>query len=297
MIKPMGFLSKIFGASQPPATPAPQAPTLTTPPRVPPTKVTGTTTYTKDGAHHIATLYDLRDNGHLETTGQIIKDTANPVDSHAVAVTVMGEIIGYLPAYLAHSLPLPDTGAQPVEVQVFTTHTTKGLRVECWVRSSASAGEWEYTTQQRPPMSAQQQRLDRQNRAMLHPETQVPRTTEQRATPGAGYTDSGLHYLELVEPINQLKRDGNLEAALDMALAAVHAAEEDKTYLEANGGFVNPPPAYTRQAAIILRKLKHTEEEIALLQRYINYCSPEFLQRNKASRELVQRLEKLTASK
>ena len=296
MINPMSFLSKIFGTSQPPQT-APQAPTVTTTPHIPPTKITGTTTYTKDGAHHIATLYDLEDNGYLETAGQIIKNTSNPVDPHAVAVTVMGEIIGYLPAYLAHPLPLPDTGAQPVEVQMFTTHTAKGLRVESWVRSSASAGEWEYTPEHRPPMRAQQQRLARQNLAMLHPETQAPRTAEQRATPGAGCTTSGLHYLELVEPINQLKRDGHLEAALDMALAAVHAAEEDKTYLEANGGVVNPPPAYTRQAAIILRKLKRTEEEIALLQRYITYCSPEFLQRNKASRELEQRLEKLTTSK
>ncbi|OOP59537.1 hypothetical protein BMF89_20430 [Arthrobacter sp. SRS-W-1-2016] len=56
----------------------------------------------------------------------------------------------------------------------------------------------------------------------------------------------GVHYLELVEPINQLKREGRLEEALVLCYKAIDGAEGD-------AGDAIPAPLYTEQAAIIRR--------------------------------------------
>lgn len=66
----------------------------------------------------------------------------------------------------------------------------------------------------------------------------------------------GVHYLELVEPIKQLKREGRLDEALQLCYQAIQGAENDR-------GGREPAPAYTIDAAIIHRKLKQRDEEIA----------------------------------
>ena len=92
----------------------------------------------------------------------------------------------------------------------------------------------------------------------------------------------GVHFLELVEPIKQLKREGKLEEALTLCFAAIEGAEGAREGREA-------APFYTEQAAIILRKLGRRDDEVKVLQRWLAVCPPE---RREGSR-IAERLGKL----
>lgn len=80
----------------------------------------------------------------------------------------------------------------------------------------------------------------------------------------AGIVD-GIHYLQAVEPIKQLKREGRLEEALRLCYLAIDGAENAP-------GEREPAPWYTEQAAIIHRKRGEREKELAVLQRWLAAC-------------------------
>jgi hypothetical protein len=80
----------------------------------------------------------------------------------------------------------------------------------------------------------------------------------------------GVHYLQLVEPIKQLKRDGRLDEALGLCYAAIEGAEA-----AARRERLEPAPWYSEQAAIIHRKLQQREQEVAVLERWLAACPPE----------------------
>ena len=67
-----------------------------------------------------------------------------------------------------------------------------------------------------------------------------------------------------LERLKTLKREGDLEGARALALEMVDRAEALCT---AEGGI--PAPAYTLEAAIVLRKLHDYDAEVAVLERYI----------------------------
>jgi hypothetical protein len=75
-----------------------------------------------------------------------------------------------------------------------------------------------------------------------------------------------------LERLKQLKRDGDLDAARVLALDLVDRAEglarEEATVKD--GVIFAPAPAwgYTKEAAIVLRKLKDYDAEVAILERY-----------------------------
>lgn len=94
----------------------------------------------------------------------------------------------------------------------------------------------------------------------------------------------GVHYLELIEPIKQLKREGRLEEALTLCTAAIAGAEGGRQGRE-------PAPWYTEQAAIIYRKLGRRDDEIAVLQRWLKLCPP----KNRDGSRIGERLAKLVA--
>lgn len=70
-------------------------------------------------------------------------------------------------------------------------------------------------------------------------------------------------YLDTVEPIKQLKRDGRLEEALDLCHRAMDATEHEA---ELTG--MGVAPWYYYQAAVICRKLRRPDEELAVLRRF-----------------------------
>ncbi|NMM95218.1 hypothetical protein [Bifidobacterium oedipodis] len=104
---------------------------------------------------------------------------------------------------------------------------------------------------------------------------------------------NGVHYLEMVEPIKQLKREWRLEEALVLCMQAVETAENDST---AECGIREPAPWYTEQAAIVLRKLKRPDDEEKLLCCYLDHV-PKNCMRRTGAVSIAQRLEKLQAKR
>lgn len=77
----------------------------------------------------------------------------------------------------------------------------------------------------------------------------------------------GMDFVEWVEPIKQMRRDGDDDGALQILMECIDAAERDAV---ANGW--QPPPWYTQQAGIILRKRGDNTGEVSLLERYLATC-------------------------
>lgn len=83
--------------------------------------------------------------------------------------------------------------------------------------------------------------------------------------------------------VADLKRVGDLEGAIALAMKVVDAAEQGAAVAS------RAPHAWvTLQAAIILRKLKDKQGEIAVLKRYLQHCPP-----GQADAKITERLDKL----
>jgi len=244
-------------------------------------QLSGTTTFAREAIAVLAARHGIAAGGYLEGDGTLQREPHNEADPMAVAVHIEGERIGYLPGYLARTQDLSSVGARAVKVQIFTELVPKGLRAEAWAWLGAGVPVWEWSERNRPPMSsgakvaAHQESID----------TMVKEALAGGGSRAQSFKDgmvNGVHYLQLVEPIKQLKRDGRLEDALVLCNAAIQGAEAAREGRE-------PAPWYTDQAAIIHRKLGQQDEEIAVLQRWLSICPPE---RREGSR-IQERLNKL----
>lgn len=246
-------------------------------------KLTGTTTFAKDAITRLAERRGAGAGGYIETSGTLQRESDNQADPNAVAVHVEGEKIGYLPGYLAKLVDLSTSGARTVQVQIFTEVLPKGLRSEAWAWLASGPAQWQWSETNRPPLSsgakvaAHQQGIDQMVTDALD-------GGGARAESFAQGMVNGVHYLQLVEPIKQLKRNGHLEDALVLCYAAIDGAEANREGRE-------PAPWYTEQAAIIHRKLGQRDKEIAALERWLAACPPE---RRDGSR-IKERLSKLNA--
>ncbi|QNE35372.1 HIRAN domain-containing protein [Leifsonia shinshuensis] len=230
-------------------------------------KIACTTTVAKDSANALETRMGLGENGYLEVAATLQREPQNPADPYAVTVNVHGDRIGYVPSYVAVTLDLSEHAAVVAPVQLFTAITPKGLRVEGWVWLGGGTPRWEFSSSRRPPMTPDEKRkaAARGTDAMI---AAAVAGGGARAAQFQNASVNGIHYLQTVEPIKQLKREGRLEEALQLCYLAIEGAERDRNGRE-------PAPWYTEQAAIILRKLGRRDEEIAVLKRWLAACSPD----------------------
>lgn len=148
---------------------------------------------------------------------------------------------------------------------------------------TASAPEWDWDATHRPPLSSQAKVEAHQAgvNSMVAGALQGGGTRAEEFRAGM---PQGVHYLQLVEPIKQLKRDGRLEDALTLCYAAIDGAEA-AVHLEK----LEPAPWYTEQAAIVCRKLGRPEEERAVLERWVAACPPD----RGGNSQIRERLESL----
>jgi len=268
----MGFLERILGRKSAPVDDGVEG--LTT--------LSGTTTTCRDAILALADRHGQGDQGYLERPGSLQREPENPVDPDAVAVMVEGERVGYLPGYLTEAADVSTIGSRAVRVQIFTEMVPKGLRAEAWGWLGSRPPQWEWSRTKRPPMSS---------KAKAMAQHQSSRKMVQDALAGGGDRAAdfkrgmvnGVHYIELAEPIKELKREGRLEEALELCYAAIKGAEGDRQGRA-------PAPGYTEQAAIVLRKLGRRDEEIAVLQRWLKLCPPE----HRDGSRIGERLAKLT---
>lgn len=247
------------------------------------TVLSGTTTTCRDAILALAVRHGAGDAGYLELGGSLQRELKNPADPNAVAVMVEGERVGYLPGYATAAADLSKTGSRAVRVQVFTEMVPKGLRAEAWAWLGNRPPQWEWSATNRPPMSS---------KAKAKSSHEGSRKMVREALAGGGVRAAelkrgmvnGVHYLELVEPIKELKRENRLDEALELCYAAIQGAEASRDGRE-------PAPFYTEQAAIILRKLGRRDDEVAVLQRWLKLCPPE----HRDGSRLGVRLTKLVA--
>jgi len=87
---------------------------------------------------------------------------------------------------------------------------------------------------------------------------------EQRRIKDAGTVD-GDHYTDHVERVKQLKREQRYEEAIELLSKLVDATENESK--EAGEGW-GVAPWYYEQLAIIYRKEKRYDDEVAILERY-----------------------------
>ncbi|UOQ60651.1 hypothetical protein MUN76_01305 [Leucobacter rhizosphaerae] len=78
----------------------------------------------------------------------------------------------------------------------------------------------------------------------------------------------GVHYLDTVYVIQNLKRERRYEEALEIALVATEASFVQSDRDPSASSY--PPPFYAKHAGIILRKLGRMEESKLLAKRYEN---------------------------
>jgi len=256
----MGFLGKFLGRSRAEPTNGGGIEGLV--------KLSGTTTTCRAAIAALAERHGVAGGGYLELPGSLQREPDNKFDANAVAVMVQGERVGYLPGYVASAADLSSGGSPAVRVQIFTEVLPKGLRAEAWSWVGSRRPQWEWSESKRPPISSmakagaiQTDRSDMVREALTGGGT--------RATQFKAGMVNGVHYLELVEPIKQLKREGRLEDALVLCYTAIEGAEGDRAGRE-------PAPGYTEHAAIILRKLGRRDEEIIVLKRWLALCPPQY---------------------
>lgn len=249
-----------------------------------PVKMAGTTTYGAEAAGALFVAHGLAGGGMLERPGQLVPEPDNVVDAGAVAVHVEGARVGYLPGYLANRTQIAPGQVLPCQVQLWAADEGGQLRVQGWVAYGDGRVAWSHSAANPPAVTAADQRQARVAATTAMVDDALGGRDKARAAQFRRGLVGSHHYLETVEPIKQLKREGRLEEALEFCYAAIEGAERDRDGRE-------PAPWYTEQAAIIHRKRGEHGEEVAVLQRWLAACPAD----RRTGSKVQQRLDKLTS--
>lgn len=276
----MGLLSRLFKPRE-----RPEAPFTAGDPLAP---LAGTTTSRCRDAQSVMERHGQTAPGFLETNAILAREHSDERSEDSFAVSVDGTTIGYLWTVRTDALG-PELFKRPVPVQMFSDVVAGEVRVEAWAWLAPTTPEWKWSEAKRPPMTSEGKAAQRAAdvQQMLQEKSSSGSAQAQQI---ADETVDGVHFLELVEPIKQAKREGRNEDALRLCYQAIEGAERGRQGLE-------PAPAYTRHAAIILRKLKRPDEEAAVLERYLRFLPDEtrdlhdFSGRLAKVRELQQRMQ------
>lgn len=240
--------------------------------------ISGMTTRHAGGVREIARRHALDEHGHLETSAMLRPD---PRNTGRADIAIDDVVIGWI-SHIANYLQGFPVG-QSVPVQLFTEVLATGLRGEAWVWLSPTQPKWDWSARNRPPMTSQAKaRHSQQSRDSLVGEALAG--GGQRGQRFRNGMVDGKHYLQLVEPIKEAKRDGRLDDALLMCHQAIAGAEGDRDGRE-------PAPWYTEQAAIIYRKLGQQDNEIKVLTRWLSLVPED----RRPGTRLAERLAKLTS--
>ncbi len=226
-------------------------------------EVAGTTTFMKEAVTALADRNDLGARGYFEGPAQLQREPDNPADPQAVTVLVEGEKIGYLPSPAARATRLSPGVSAPAIYQLHVLREGK-LRAKAYVWLGDGPPEWIHT-ENNPPGLTQAERANEAHRGRSSMVRDALDAGGARAEQFKRGMVDGVHYLELVEPIQQLKRENRLEEALVLCYKAIEAAEQDS-------GGREPAPWYTEQAAIVHRKLGQNGAEVMVLRRWLARC-------------------------
>lgn len=251
-----------------------------------PVKMAGTTTSTADECRHMFAFHGLPDGGHFEAPATLVQLGAEGREAPVVAVHVDGARIGFLPGYLAAHVNRgngPLTGSAAVaQVQMWGARVGDGLRVIGWVAPGDGPVAWPHDASNPAAVTVEDQRAEAHSSTTGMVRDALAGDDPVRAEQFRRGVVDGVHYLETIEPIKQLKRDGRLDEALALCYQAIAGAEAGRDGRE-------PAPWYTEQAAIIHRKRGERDEEVAVLRRWLEVCPAD----RRAGSKIQERLDKL----
>jgi hypothetical protein len=200
------------------------------------------------------------DGHHRGCIAALIREPHNEYDRHAVAVQIDAQKVGYLSRDDARAYGL-----------LLERLASEGCVGACdaeirggWNRGGGDEGHFGVVLFLAPPR-------------YCHPDDPAPPPPPPRAArqsaPHTGASSSprldvGMvrrkHYTDWVETVKDLKRLGHYEQARDLLLELCEAVEDEGT---ATGMAV--PPWYFEQTAIVCRRLKDYDGEVAILERYL----------------------------
>lgn len=86
------------------------------------------------------------------------------------------------------------------------------------------------------------------------------------------------HFTDAVDTVKQLKREERHDEAEKLLLWCIEQAEQEDE-------FDDPPPWYYKHLAIVYRKEKRYEDEVKVIERYLNEAT-------KPQKDLQKRLKK-----
>jgi tetratricopeptide (TPR) repeat protein len=249
-----------------------------------PVPLSGTATIGADSCKALFQAHRVAPGVPLLLKADLVPEPENPKDSAAIAVYSEGQRIGYLPSYAAKYLSIGTGERLPARIQLWSAIDKDGLRVIGWIAFGDIAPNWPHTVKNPPPI-----RVADQNAAQAEGRRAMVREALEGADPARAAEFrlgmvAGVHYLELVEPIEVAKREGRLEDALALCYQAIQGAENDR-------GEREPAPGYTEHAAIVLRKMGRRDEEISVLERWLAHCPEEY----RTGSKIQERLAKLLA--
>lgn len=252
-------------------------------------RVSGTTTFAREDAARVASRSVGRTPGYAELQAWVERDGRNPEFPSTCYVLVgENELVGALFQGLSASMPMRPGLRVPVRLQIFTAQVQGQTRVDAWIWAGSDAPQWRYSRESPPPITTQQRAQEAHEARKSLVRDALMEGGSRGAAIRAGMK-RGVHYLELIEPIKQLKRENRLEEALTLAYQAIQAAENEARREAKKGGGREPPPWYTLQAAIIHRKLKQRDAEIAVLERWMKAAPPD----RRSGSQVEIRLDKL----
>ncbi|MCB4209063.1 hypothetical protein [Arthrobacter sp. UM1] len=238
-------------------------------------------TAAKHDLAEFAMTFDVRKRACFSGRATLRRDSEAPKSAASdLAVWLDGFRVGYASRYLAVDELMEGRDGLEVEVLLFLARGVKGTRGRAWIRALSSAEPFPFSAENFPPLSPSEQSATRalETTAMLQKATAGQAFELRRGAP------EGVHYLQTVEVIRQLKREKRYEDALEWAMIGVRGAEAD---IFERG----PAPHYTEEAAIILRKLGRHEDEKEVLRRYLRLVPEQY----KARTRVYERLAKIEA--
>lgn len=236
-----------------------------------PVKMAGTTTEAADECRHMFAFKGHPDGGHFEAPATLVSVGAEGRADPVVAVHVDGARVGFLPGYMAKVVnadnrPLSGAAAA-AQVQMWGARVGDRMRVIGWVAAGSAPVSWPHSEANPAAVTVEEQRAAAAAGTASMVREALEGDDPRRAAEFRRGLVDGVHYLETIEPIKQLKREGKLEEALALCYQAIEGAEADREGRE-------PAPWYTEQAAIIHRKRGEREQEVAVLRRWLDACPP-----------------------
>lgn len=248
-----------------------EIPTIVRPPELGhAVQLSGPNGFESDGFARFAAEFGLGADGYLEIDGVVDYDSVDDLRPYVVHVYVGEHRIGCLNR--AHAAEYRSGEHHTIPLQVFTAISRTGLRGEVWTWLGDGEPAWPHSEADRPLLTREEREAAA---AAYHVAPPPPRTIPVPGTAEAKRIEAGTvegwYYMDLIEPITQLKRGGRLEEALELCRIGVRGAEgAARAYPESATPYERTPnPWFTEQLAIVLRKLGRHDEEEQALERWI----------------------------